>query len=342
MSRTFVVGDIHGCYDELMQLTARIGLKEGDMLISVGDIIDRGGKSKEVYHYFRNRPNSVVLVGNHERKHMNGVLSYAQDIVKLQFGDEYPAFLEWSASLGYFHETDEAIIVHAALEHDCVLAEQREDVLCGSTAGERYLEKKYGEAVEWVNKYDGSKPVIYGHHVTGDLPEVSNNTFGIDTGACHGGYLTAIELPGFIVHQVKAAKDYWKEEQASWQIPVLRAKDWENMPFESIKKQLDKLAYIEVPEVKGFLAGIESWSTGLCALYPIIMDALAVLVAQLVSAHGADFSKVANQYAFKTFLFKSKGNNLKIEDMEKSLNTPAKVIALAKVLGLANIPERNN
>jgi serine/threonine protein phosphatase 1 len=283
-----------------------------------------------------------VLVGNHERKHINGVLSYAQDIVKLQFGDEYPAFLEWCTSLGYFHETAEAIIVHAALEHDCVLAEQRDEVLCGSTAGEKYLEKKYGEAAEWVDRYDGGKPVIYGHHVTGDAPEVRNNTFGIDTGACHGGYLTAIELPGFIVHQVKAGKDYWKEEQASWQIPVLRAKDWENMPFESIKKQLDKLAYIEVVEVKDFLAGIESWSAGLCALYPVIMEALAVFVAQLISAHGADFSKVANQYAFKTYLFKSKGNTLKLEDMEKSLNTPAKVTALAKVLGLSGIPERNN
>lgn len=59
MSRTFVVGDIHGCYDELMQLTAQIGLKEDDMLISVGDI------------------------------------------------------KQWCASLGYFHETEEVIIVHA-------------------------------------------------------------------------------------------------------------------------------------------------------------------------------------------------------------------------------------
>jgi serine/threonine protein phosphatase 1 len=342
MSRTFVIGDIHGCYDELIQLTAQIGLKEADMLISVGDIIDRGGKSKEVYHYFRNRPNSIVLAGNHERKHLNGVLSYAQDIAKLQFGDEYPAFLEWCASIGYYHETADAIIVHAAFEHDCALAEQREDVLCGSTAGDRYLEKKYGTSAEWVNQYKGVKPVIYGHHVTGDVPEVRNNTFGIDTGACHGGYLTAIELPGFIVHQVKAARDYWKEEQASWQIPVLRAKDWEDMQFEVIRKQLDKLAYIEVPEVKEFLAGIERWLAGLSALYPVMIDALVDFVAQLVSTHGAEFSKVANQYVFKTYLFKSRGNNLKVEDMEKSLNTPAKVIALAKALEIVNIPQRIN
>ena len=342
MSRTFVIGDIHGCYDELIRLTTLIGLKEDDLLISVGDIIDRGAKSKEVYHYFRNRPNSIVLAGNHERKHLNGVLSYAQEIVKLQFGDEYAAFLEWCAAIGYYYETEDAIIVHAAFEHDCALAEQREDVLSGSTAGDKYLEKKYGSSAEWVNKYQGPKPVIYGHHVTGDQPEVRNNTFGIDTGACHGGYLTAMELPGFIIHQVKAEKDYWKEEQANWQIPVLQAKDWENMPFESIRKQLDKLAYIEVPEVKAFLAEIERWSTGLCVMYPVIIEALANFVTQLVSTHGADFSKAANQYAFKTYLFKSKANNLKIEDLGKSLNTPAKVMELARVLEVADIPVRNN
>lgn len=334
MSRTFVVGDIHGCYDELIQLIDLIGLQPEDLLISVGDIVDRGGKSREVYEYFRNRPNSKVLMGNHERKHLNGVLSYAQEIVKLQFGEAYPAFLEWCATLGYFHETTDAIIVHAAYEHDTPLSAQREEVLCGSTAGERYLEKKYGNAPEWVNLYPGNKPLIYGHHVTGDLPELKNNTWGIDTGACHAGYLTAIELPGFIVHQVKAGRDYWKEEQANWQIPVLKSKDWENMSFENIQKQLQKLAYIEVPEVKEYLSAIAAWSARLSAMYPAIIDAVHTFVTQLTHTHGEQFSVAANQYAFKTYLFKGKANNLKIADLEKSLNTPAKVTALAKALGM--------
>ncbi|MCF6405654.1 hypothetical protein L3C95_22305 [Chitinophaga filiformis] len=51
---------------------------------------------------------------------------------------------------------------------------------------------------------------------------------------------------------------------------------------------------------------------------------------------------MANQYAFKTYLFKSKGNNLKMEDMERSLNTPAKVMELASVLGVAVVPVKNN
>jgi len=340
MGRTFVIGDIHGCFTALMELTAKIGLKNDDLLISVGDIVDRGNQSKEVYHFFRNRPGSIVLIGNHERKHMNGVLSYAQDIVKLQFGKEYPAFLEWCAGLRYFYETPEAIIVHAAFEHDCALAEQREDVLCGSTAGDKYLEKKYGVSAEWVNQYRGNKPIIYGHHVTGDIPEVINNTWGIDTGACHAGYLTAIELPGFIVHQVKVTIDHWKEEQARWQIPVLQAKDWEHMSFGVLQKQLDKLAYITVPDVRAFLDGIARWSDALRAMYPVIIETVNAFVRELTTVHGDAFSQVANQYPFKTYLFKSKAGNLKTADLEKSLNTPEKVTELAKVLMIKNIPVR--
>ena len=111
--RKFIIGDIHGCYDELIELTEKIGLTDNDMLISLGDIVDRGNKSKEVYEYFLNRPNSKVLIGNHERKHQNKILSYAQEIVKVQFGNEYDGFLKWLDMLDYFYETEEAIIIHA-------------------------------------------------------------------------------------------------------------------------------------------------------------------------------------------------------------------------------------
>src|SRR6516225_3848013 len=101
MNRTIIVGDIHGCYDELMLLLAKLHLHPNDLLIALGDIVDRGNKSLEVYQYLRERPNTVVLMGNHERKHLQGILSYSQEIVQLQFGTVYPAFLEWLAGLPY-------------------------------------------------------------------------------------------------------------------------------------------------------------------------------------------------------------------------------------------------
>jgi serine/threonine protein phosphatase 1 len=335
--RTFIIGDIHGCFDELIELLNKVGLTDDDLLISLGDIVDRGNKSKQVFEYLRDRPNTITLIGNHERKHLNGVLNYAQEIVKVQFGDEYPAFLDWLRDLRYHYETDEAIIVHAAFEHDKKLGQQKPEVLSGSTAGERILEKKYEPDTYWTDHYKGSKPIIYGHHVVGQSPEIKNNTYGIDTGACHGGWLTAIELPGFIIHQVKSATDYWLSEQRKWQIPVLAAKDWLNMDFESINRHLNKLSVVEDPAVKQVLDELRNWVDNLAALLPVIKNAIDVFCVDLQLRCPDKFNEEANKFDFKTFLFKSRAKNLNIADLQKSLNTPAKINTLANELQLVPI-----
>ncbi len=332
--RKFIIGDIHGCFDELMELTEKIGLKENDILISLGDIVDRGNKSKEVYEYFLNRPNSIVLMGNHERKHQNGILNYAQEIVKVQFENEYKVFLKWLDTLPYYYETEEAIIIHAFFEHDKEIEQQKDEVLCGSTSGSRYLEKKYSAEKTWTEFYTGTKSIIYGHYVVGDTPKIHNNTYGIDTGACHGNYLTAIELPGFIIHQVKAKRDYWKEEQKKWQIPILKAKNWNHMPFDEIDKQLDKLLYIDEPEVKNYLAEIRKWKEELQNSYEIIKERIDIVTKNLIENHKEKFSIEANKFPFKTYIFKSKSNNLTIENLQKGLNSPNKITNIKRELGL--------
>lgn len=335
--RTFIIGDIHGCYDELIALIAQAGISDADRLIALGDIVDRGNQSKEIYEYLKNRPNSVVLMGNHERKHQKGILGYAQEIVKVQFGNDYEALLNWINTLGYYYETEEAIIVHAFFEHDVALQQQKEEVLCGATSGDRYLSKKYPEGEYWTEFYTGDKPIIYGHHVVGDQAKIYNNTYGIDTGACHGGYLTAIELPGFVVHQVKAAKDYWKEAQKEGQLPVLQAKNWQDMTFEEIDKLLHKLAYIEAPAVKNYLDEIRHWKEQLTHNYGSFKEQIDQLAQQLSSESPETFSREANRYAFKTYLFKSRSNSLKLEDLQKGLNTPGKIMQLKSHLDLINL-----
>ncbi len=341
MPRTIVIGDIHGCYDELMELLQQLELKDEDFLLSLGDIVDRGNKSFEVYHFFKNRPNSKVLMGNHERKHLNGQLNYAQEIVKVQFGIEYPGFLNWLKTLEYAHETPEAIIVHAAFEPNKSRAEQKEEVLCGSTSGERYLTQKLPAESFWQEHYDGKKPIIYGHHVVGDLPQIFNNTYGIDTGACHSGYLTALELPGFVIHQVKVKTDHWVAEQNKWQLPVLQAKNWQEMDFESIQKWLAKLEYLQNPKVKAFLQNIQKWLNLHEIMLEHLLDKLYVFSTVLTNTHQENFNAVASQYFFKTFLFKAKANKLTLEDLQKSLDTPTKRQQLARAIDLEEleIPE---
>ena len=138
MSKTYIIGDIHGCYDEFIELSNRIGITADDLVISLGDIVDRGNKSLELYEHFKSNANTVVLMGNHERKHLRGILSYSQEIGKVQFGEKYDEFKNWVKTLPYYYETEEAIIVHAFFEHDVVLQNQKEEVLAGTTSGSRY------------------------------------------------------------------------------------------------------------------------------------------------------------------------------------------------------------
>lgn len=64
--RDFVVGDLHGCYDELMLLLEHVNFnKEQDRLFCVGDLIDRGPKPKECLELLHEKWFYPVL-GNHE------------------------------------------------------------------------------------------------------------------------------------------------------------------------------------------------------------------------------------------------------------------------------------
>ncbi|HPH29243.1 MAG TPA: metallophosphoesterase, partial [Pseudomonadota bacterium] len=118
MSRHIVIGDIHGCYHELQELLQLVGATDDDIIVSVGDLVDRGPDSPAVLKYFQERcaqGRAVVLMGNHERKHVRQVFSYSQEITRLQFAEKYAAAVEWMKNLPYSYETPECIIVHAAL-----------------------------------------------------------------------------------------------------------------------------------------------------------------------------------------------------------------------------------
>lgn len=66
-SRVFIVGDLHGQYDALKKKLEAVGFITGvDYLISVGDLVDRGPKIKEVIDFLINTPNCYGVFGNHD------------------------------------------------------------------------------------------------------------------------------------------------------------------------------------------------------------------------------------------------------------------------------------
>ena len=62
----FAIGDIHGCYLTMMELIKVMGVKSTDVLIQVGDIVDRGPRIKKALDYLLNRQNTLITRGNHD------------------------------------------------------------------------------------------------------------------------------------------------------------------------------------------------------------------------------------------------------------------------------------
>jgi serine/threonine protein phosphatase 1 len=217
-----VIGDIHGCYAELLDLVERAGLGGDDEILAVGDLVDRGPDAAAVWKFFRERPGVASILGNHERKHLRwsrGELEPAlsQRIARFQLGASYPEFLAFAASLPLYRELPEALVVHGFWEPGVPLGQQRETVLAGTLSGEQYLLAHLPRP--WYELYDDARPLIVGHrdYRRDGQPLVwRNRVFGLDTGCVHGGRLTGLVLPGFRLVSVPARADHWTAVKARY------------------------------------------------------------------------------------------------------------------------------
>lgn len=58
--------DLHGRYDRWITLPEKIGLRQGDILYVLGDVIDRGPDGCKILLDMMSRPNVIPILGNHE------------------------------------------------------------------------------------------------------------------------------------------------------------------------------------------------------------------------------------------------------------------------------------
>ena len=215
--KTFVIGDIHGCFNELQELLDKAGIQDNDRVVALGDIIDRGPGSVQVLDFFSNNPARLSLMGNHERKHVRGArhevrLALSQIISRDEFGPEYSQALERMRSFPLFVDLPEAVLVHGYLEPSVPLEEQRDTVVCGTMSGDHYLRDRYINP--WYALYDGDKPVIVGHHdhLRNGQPFIyQDRVFCLDTSCVHGGALTGLLLPEFKLVSIPSRRDHWRE-----------------------------------------------------------------------------------------------------------------------------------
>lgn len=83
---TYVMSDVHGCYDEFQQMIGKIHFSNRDLLICAGDYIDRGTKNYEMMSWISNAPKNVVFVrGNHDEEFLANIriMKYVCDEAEL-------------------------------------------------------------------------------------------------------------------------------------------------------------------------------------------------------------------------------------------------------------------
>jgi hypothetical protein len=230
--RTVIISDIHGCLEEFEELLAKLEYhREKDRLIIAGDLIDRGPNSPGVVRKIREL-NLESICGNHDAKFLKWFRNQGTNQEQFYSGKDYycqfsDADINYLAQMPYYLKLPEhnAIVIHAGLRAYLPIEKQdRQDLLylryCDSDHKFVSLKKiaKLGkeeaDAHFWTEFGPFGCDVVYGHNVNSmeniriDKYEDGTSCFGIDTGCCFGGRLTALVLDTKEVIQVRAKQVY--------------------------------------------------------------------------------------------------------------------------------------
>jgi bis(5'-nucleosyl)-tetraphosphatase (symmetrical) len=231
--RTIVIGDVHGCLAELDELLRKVQYKQNeDRLVFVGDLVDRGPDSVGVVRRVRELGAECVL-GNHEEKHLrwrrwerkvakgeapkNPMRQFPKQKLEIQDGLSADDF-RWLSKLPRTlrlgeHNGRQYVVVHGGMEPYRPFDKQSKQVIriryCNVETGNFVGSKFPGHVPDgtkyWAELWKGPESVIYGHAVNMN-PDVARFDdhgeyvcWGIDTGCCFGGHLTALVMePGSI------------------------------------------------------------------------------------------------------------------------------------------------
>jgi hypothetical protein len=220
LSHTFVVGDIHGCYDELLALVESVGLGESDRLISVGDLVTKGGKSREVLELFMSDARFSSVIGNHDRalleywkgeRRKKDLKPSQKKCAKELKGERerYAAFLD---TLPGYIDLGSHVVVHAGLRPGISLSEQSlDDLTALRTLGP---DREARKGTPWYEVYDGDKTALFGHWPS-PTPRRGPRAIGLDTGCVYGYQLTAYVVETGEFRSVPALRAYDEPKSSS-------------------------------------------------------------------------------------------------------------------------------
>jgi protein phosphatase len=229
-----IIGDVHGCHVELIELLAALGYEEvggvfrhpaGRTVVFLGDLVDRGPATPAVLRTAMTMVeagSAICIPGNHEQKMLRALrganvrLTYglAESMEQLgsepeEFRKQVERFLDGLVS-HYVLDDGKLVVAHAGMREDMqgrASGAVRAFALYGDTSGET---DEFGLPVRypWAEDYRGSAIVAYGHTPTPEAEWV-NGTICIDTGCVFGGKLTALRYPERELVSVPAHRTYY-------------------------------------------------------------------------------------------------------------------------------------
>ena len=228
-----IIGDVHGCHDELTALLEKMGYvrergvyshPNGRKAVFVGDLCDRGNKNIAVLRTVMDMVkygSAFAVCGNHDAKlakYLKGSkvqithglektvkeLENADDV----FRKEVTEFLD-SLISHYVFDDGKLVVSHAGIKEKYIgrgSSVVRSFCLYGDTTGES---DEYGLPIrlDWTKDYKGRALIVYGHTPAEEV-KILNNTYCIDTGCVFGGSLTAMKYPEKEFVSVKAFEQY--------------------------------------------------------------------------------------------------------------------------------------
>ena len=264
-----IIGDVHGCYDELFDLLSRLGYAitnnseaccvtppAGRKAIFVGDLVDRGPKIPATLKLVMNMVASgaaLCVPGNHDMKLVRKLKGRDVQITHGladsldQFEKETPEFrqnvLRFLDGLvsHYVFDDGKLVVAHAGMKEEMQgrgSGKVRDFALYGETTGETD-ELGLPVRVNWAAEYRGKATVVYGHTPVAE-PEWLNRTLNVDTGCVFGGKLTGLRYPENELVSVPARQTYYEPSR-----PLQRDEGTSPAPQLTAQQRHDDLLDIE-------------------------------------------------------------------------------------------------
>ncbi len=238
-----IIGDVHGCFDELCALLDRLGYTitsetqadgtasaynvthpEGRKAIFLGDLVDRGPKIPDVLRLVMGMVQTgaaLCVPGNHDVKLLRKLRGKDVQITHgladslAQLSAEPPEFMAQVIDFldhlvgHYVLDDGKLVVAHAGMKQAFQGRSSnrvRDFALYGETTGET---DEFGLPIRynWAAEYRGTAKVVYGHTPVPE-PEWLNRTINVDTGCVFGGRLTALRYPEDELVSIPAARTY--------------------------------------------------------------------------------------------------------------------------------------